>query len=170
MTVGIRLRFAASAAAALGLCGCVAQDGFPSLAMRPAERQVSFEPPVHPHVEVPSDSALLARIGELQGQAAEGERAFRGALGAAESAAGAAGSAESDSWIEAQQALSRLETTRAATTRALSDLDALRLARADTPISEQDYAALQAAVESVEGIAEAQQARIDRLRRQLGGR
>lgn len=160
----------AATAAALCLAGCVAQDGFPSLAMRPAEREVSFEPPVHPRAEVPSDAALRARVRELLGLADEGDRAFRTALGTAEAAVGAAGAAESESWIEAQEALSSLESTRAPTTRALSDLDRLAVDRADMPTSDEDYAALQAAVASVEEIAETQQRRVDRLRQRLAAR
>ena len=155
---------------ALALAGCVAQDGFPSLALRPAEREVSFEPPVRSPVEVPSDPALRARIAELQGRAAAGNRDFEAAVGGVTALAGAAGPAESESWVEAQQALSRLEATREPTTRAMSDLDQLALARADMATNADDHAAIDAAVAAVGAIAERQQQRIDRLRAHLGGR
>lgn len=156
--------------AALALAGCVAQDGFPSLALRPAEREVSFEPPVRPRVEVPNDVGLRTRLSELQGRASDGDRAFHAALGATEGAAAQAGAAESESWVEAQQALSRLESTREPTTRALSDLDQLALSRADMPTSDEDNALLDAARESIERLAAAQQQRVDRLRSRLGSR
>ena len=169
MTASIRPSLALSLAA-LALAGCVAQDGFPSLAMRPAERHVSFEPPIHPRAEVPSDAGLRDRLRTLQGQAAEGDRAFREVLGSAERAVGAAGGFETESWVEAQQALSRLESAREPTTRAQSDLDELAIARADAPTSDEDYAALQAAVDSVGRIAASQQQQVDRLRARLASR
>jgi hypothetical protein len=154
---------------AAALAGCVAQDGFPSLALRPAENEVLAEDPVHPAVEVASDAALRGRISELQRQAAEGNRAFDATLGAAEAAVSAAGPAQSDSWIEAQQMLSRLENTRAPTTRALSDLDQLAIQRAAEPTNSEDFATLDAAINSVEQITAGQQQRMDRLRARLGG-
>ena len=133
---------------AAALAGCVAQDGFPSLALRPAESEVLAEDPVHPAVEVATDAALRARISELQRQAAEGNRAFDATLGSTEAAVSAAGPGQSESWVEAQQALSNLEDTRAPTTRALSDLDRLAIQRASEPTNSGDFAALTAAIET----------------------
>jgi hypothetical protein len=157
-------------AASLALAGCAADGDFPSLAMRPAERERSMEPPVRAPVEVPSDAALRARIGELVAAANAGEREFGAAYPVAEAAVRAAGAPGSESWVAAQQALSRLEGTRQATTRALGDLDQLTLRRADQPTSAEDYAALTAAVADVERIAAGQQERYDRLRTRLSGR
>jgi hypothetical protein len=117
VTVRTRL-FLAIPIAAVALGGCVAADGFPSLAQRPAERDVSIEEPVYPTVDVPSDPGLHARLADLQRQAAEGDRHFAAALGPAEAATARAGPANSESWIEAQQALSRLEAVREPTMRA----------------------------------------------------
>jgi len=169
VNVGIRLGLLALLTA-LALAGCVAQDGFPSLALRPAERAVSFEPPVRPRVEVTNDAELRARLSELQGRASDGDRAFQAALGATEAAAAAAGAAESESWVEAQQELSRLESTREPTTRALSDLDQLALSRAEMPTSEDDNALLDSTRQNIERIAAAQQQSVDRLRSRLGSR
>ena len=166
MTVPLRLLFALSAAA-LALAGCVASDGFPSLAPRPAERIASVQEPVHPAVEVPSDPALRARIAELERQAAEGNRAFEAALGATEAAVGAAGKHGSDSWVEAEQALSRLEATRAPTTRALAELDRLAIERAEVATNAEDFAAINAALASVDQVTARQQQRWDRLRARL---
>jgi hypothetical protein len=166
----MRLRtrlFPALPAAALFLAGCVAEDGFPSLAQRPAERNLSIEEPLYPAVEVPSDPAIRARIVELQRQAEEGGRAFDSALAPTEAAVARAGAAYSESWIEAQQALSRLESTREPTQRALAELDRLAVDRADVATSEEDFAAIHAAIAEVQSAASAQQQRWDRLRARL---
>ena len=157
----------ASSFAALALTGCVAEDGFPSLAQRPAERNLSIEEPVHPAVEVPSDPALRARIAELERQAAEGENSFAAALGPTESVVARAGAPGSESWIEAQQALSRLEATREATMRALAELDRLAITRAEVATNSGDFAAVNAAIAAVEQLAVSQQQRWDRLRARL---
>ena len=166
MTVLPRLLIALPATA-LALAGCVASDGFPSLAPRPAERIVSVQEPVHPPVDVPSDPALRARIAELEREAAEGDRAFDAAFGSTEAAVSAAGAQASDSWVEAEQALSRLEGTRAPTTRALAELDRLALERAEMSTNAQDFAAINAALASVDAVAARQQQRWDRLRARL---
>ena len=157
----------ASSFAALALTGCVAEDGFPSLAQRPAERNLSIEEPVHPAVEVPSDPALRVRVAELERQAAEGENSFAAALGPTESVVARAGAPGSESWIEAQQALSRLEATREATMRALAELDRLAITRAEVATNSDDFAAVNAAIAAVELVAMSQQQRWDRLRARL---
>ena len=154
---------------ALALAGCVAEDGFPSLAQRPAELDTSLEEPSRPAVEVPSDPALLARIAELRRQAAEGERSFAAALPPTEAVVARAGAAGSESWVEAQQALSRLEVNRGATMRALADLDRLAIDRAGLATNGADFAAINAAIAEVQQIAAAQQQRWDRLRNRLAG-
>ena len=166
MTIRPRLVLAVPAAA-LGLAGCVASDGFPSLAPRPAERIVSVQEPVHPAVDVPSEPALRARIAELERQASEGNLAFESAYGATEAAVGKAGGHGSDSWVEAEQALSRLEATRAPTTRALAELDRLAIERAEVATNAEDFAAINAALASVDAVAVRQQQRWDRLRARL---
>ena len=154
-------------AAALALGGCVAQDGFPSLAPRAAELDRSMEPPVRPPVEIADDPALRNRVAELARQAEAGSRAFDAAYGPAEAAVRAAGAALSESWVDAQLRLSQLEGSRNDTTRALGDLDRLALDRAGQPTSEADFAAIQAAIASAERIVADQQARVDRLRARL---
>ena len=159
--------FLALPAAAFALAGCVASDGFPSLAPRPAERIVSAQEPVHPPVQVPSDAALRARIAGLERQADEGNRAFDAAYGLTEAAVNAAGPQGSDSWVEAEQALSRLEATREPTTRALAELDRLALERAEAPTNAEDFAAINFTLASVGLVAARQQQRWDRLRARL---
>jgi hypothetical protein len=156
-------------AALLALGGCVAGDGFPSLAQRPAELNVSIEEPVYPAVDVPSDPAVRARIDELRRLAAEGDRGFAAALGPTEAVLARAGPSGSESWVEAQQALSRLETTREPTMRALAELDRLVITRAEAPTNSEDFAAIHAAIAEVEALAASQQQRWDRLRARLPG-
>ena len=150
------------------LGGCVgAQEEFPSLALRPAEIGRSIEEPVRAAVEVPSDPALRARISGLVEQARAGERDFSATLGGANAAVARAGEAGSEGWVEAQLAVSRLEATRTATTRALAELDQIALTRAQVATSREDFAAIEAALAQVEAMAETQQQRWDRLRGQL---
>ena len=165
MAAPARLFIALPAAFLLG--GCVAQDGFPSLAQRPAEREVAVDDPVRAAVLVSPDAELRGRIEVLRRQAAEGDRSFEAMLGPAEAAIGAAGAAGSESWIEAEQALSRLESSRAATMQALAELDRLVIARAEIATNSEDFAAIESAIAEVERIAAAQQARWDRLRARL---
>jgi hypothetical protein len=151
-------------AAAL-LCGCVSQGPFPSLAPRPAESEDWSEEPVRAIPAVADDSELGGRIAALLGEARGGQRAFAAEAPAAERAAARAGPRGSDSWLEAQQAISRLEAARGATGTALAELHALALARASAPTSEADQAALKAAIDEAEAIAARQQERIDRISR-----
>ena len=155
------------AIAALLMPGCAAEGDFPSLAMRPAERDRSVEEPERPTPEVPDDPALRRRLSELAATASEGERAFDAAFGPVQAAIGAAGPPESESWVAAQQALSRLEAVREPTTRALAELDRLALGRAEAATSAADLAALGAALSEAERIAAGQQQRIDGLRGRL---
>ena len=153
--------------AAAALVACVPQGDVPSLAVRPAERDRTTLPPVRPAVEVPSDAALGQRVAELLGEAAEGDRVFDAAFGPTEAVIARAGAPASENWVEAQIALSRLEGARNDTARALVELDRLAIDRAAVPTSESDYAAILAAIASVEAISAMQQQRLDVLRARL---
>ena len=157
------LAFVPAIFAPLALSACVAAGDFPSLAPRPAERERTLVPAARPVPVVPSDPALLARLAELRRLAAEGERAFEAAFGPAEAAVGRIGAQGSESWIEAQQAVSRLEAAREPTARALAELDRLSIDRADQPTNAGDFAELGAAIAAVEAIAAGQQQRLARL-------
>ena len=147
------------------LAGCVSQGPFPSLAPRPAEREDWTEEPVHQTPAAADDAALRTRLGALVAEAREGARAFEADLPAAERATAHPGAEGSDSWIEAQQAISRLEASRAGTTGAATELHQLRLARTGEATSAADLAAIDAAIVEVEAIAERQQRQMDRLNR-----
>ena len=147
------------------LSGCVSQGPFPSLALRPAEQEDWTEEPVHTAPVVADDAALRGRITALLNQARDGERAFTADLPAAERAAAHLGAEGSDSWNDAQQAISRLEAARARTDHAAAELHQLRLARSGQPASAADLAALDAAIEDIGALTERQQQRLDRISR-----
>lgn len=157
----------AACAASLLLAGCVGENGFPSLAVRPAERGLSTAEPIHPPVAVPSEPALVQRVAALRGQAAEGDRTFEAVYGGAASAVAAAGASGTESWVAAQQALSRLEAARAGTVSALRELDQLALERAAIATNEGDFAVIEAALVEVERLAAAQRTRWEGLRDRL---
>jgi hypothetical protein len=154
---------AALAAAVLG-AGCAPEGEFPSLARRPIEAQDPLEEPVRTPPVVASEPALRARAAELLAEAREGGRAFDAAYGPAASAARGAGAPGSESWVVAQQAISRAEAARAPTIAALSALDALATERAAAPTNEEDFAAIRGALDEAGLLARGQQQRLDALR------
>jgi hypothetical protein len=156
-----------SVAAALLAVGCAAPGDFPSLTVRPAELNRSTEEPVRKAVLIASDPQLLARIADLLTQTQEGQRSFEAGLSAARSAVKRAGAAQSESWIEAQQAVSRLESARAPTVTALFDLDQLAIARAAVPTSAGDFTALIAAIDEASAVARRQREELERLQTAL---
>ena len=160
-------RFSPALAAVLAAClaGCVSQGPFPSLAPRPAEQEDWTEEPVHAAPAVADDAALRTRIAALLVEAREGGRAFEADLPAAERATAHPAAAESDAWIEAQQAISRLEASRGKTDEAAAELHQLQLARTGQPTSAADLAAIDAAIEAVDAIVARQQREMDRINR-----
>jgi hypothetical protein len=150
---------------AASLSGCVTHGTFPSLALRPAEQEDWTEEPTHAAPVVANDAALRTRIAALAAEARAGERAFDADLQAAERATAHVGARESDSWVEAQQAISRLQASRGRTDDAAAALHQLRLARGGQPTSAADLAALDAAIEDVGAIVERQQQQFDRISR-----
>jgi len=148
------------------LPGCAPKGAFPSLGVRPVE-QLSLDEPVREAQVVAVDSGLAARIIELSNQANRGQSGFDALLPAARARASAAGEMGSESWIEAQQALSRLEAARALTVSALAELDRLAIDRAATPTNAEQYTELSNAVQKANSLAQAQQAEVDRIRASL---
>jgi hypothetical protein len=153
---------------ALLVSGCAAQGTFPSLQPREVERNVSTEEPVREQIFVQSDPALRGRAAELLALARRGESEFESAYGRASTAAARAGAPGTESWLVAQQAISRVEAARDETTRALAELDALEVARAGQPTNSDDFAAVHAAAQEAQRISESQHARLARLRAAVG--
>ena len=157
------------AAALLLTVGCAAEGPFPSLLPREAERATAEEPE-QPVREAPSEAGVGSSVAELLALARQGDNAFEAAHARASEAVRGGGAVGSDSWVAAQEVISRAEAARADTTRALVELDQLALARAGRPTNPADLAAIQAAVAEAERIAAGQQVRIDRLRGAVSGR
>lgn len=156
---------------ALGLIGCGATTATePSLARRSAEA-------IDPRLPIASDPAagrvdpaLAARLAQLVAGGNVGARTFDAQVGQAQALANAAGPAQAESWIVAQQALSGLEGARAASTRALSDVDGLAAARiaSGAGLTAADLAAVEAAAAELRAATDRQTAVIDQLSARLG--
>ena len=155
---------------ALAACETATSSGGPSLARRSAE---AIDPRLP--VEVPIDGraanpALAARLAALLSEARESAAAFAAEEPGARSAASAAGAPQSESWIAAQLALSKLERTRAPFTRAFAEVDELRSASARSgATSPADVAVLEAAAAELQGLAERQSEALDSIRAAIAG-
>lgn len=144
--------------------GCAAPGPYPSLAPRPAEKLYAEDAEERKPTPQPDDPALAAEIDRLLASGQAGAADFDSAFPAAESAAGRAGVAGSDAWIEAQQALSRLEAARARTTAAMADLDRLEVERTSAgTLGEGDSERLRRASAELQALADAQADRLQRL-------
>lgn len=141
----------------------------PSLAPRAAEA-------IDPRLPVPDnvfqgslDAKLARRLGELVGAVRGGIASFNSREAEATRLAGAAGGSESESWIAAQQSLSRLVEQYGVTTRAAADIDELASSEVGTErwIEPADREAIAAAASEVAAISKAQSAAIDRITAQL---
>ena len=126
------------------------------------EEPIRVDPPVAP------DPALQGRVAALLGRARAGDSAFERAYARAAPLARVAGAVNSDSWIQAQEALSRAEVARVETTSALADLDRLAVERATVPTSDSDHQALIGAQQAAQALADDQQRRLEGLRSRLG--
>ena len=144
--------------------GCAAPGPYPSLAPRPAEKAYAEDAEERKPIPQPDDPALAAEIDRLLGAGRAGGAEFDSALPAAQRAATAAGGAGSDSWIEAQQALSRLESARARTTAAVADLDRLAVERTSAgTLGSGDSERLRAATAELQALTDSQADRLKRL-------
>ncbi|MDV3257594.1 MAG: hypothetical protein LOX97_07385 [Sphingomonas sp.] len=141
----------------------------PSLAPRAAET-------IDPRLPVPDkvfqgtlDAELARRLGELVGTVRSGVPVFNGREAEASRLAGQAGGSGSESWIAAQQSLSRLVEQYGVTTRAAADIDELASSEVGARhwIEPADREAIVAAAREVAEISKAQSAAIDRITAQL---
>lgn len=148
--------------------GCAAPGPYPSLAPRPAEKVYSDDDEERQPTLQPEDPALAVEIDRLVAAARAGGEEFDARLPAAETATAAAGGPGSDSWIEAQQAVSRLEVARTQTTTALADLDALSVQRSGAgTLGPGDRERLRSGLAAVQALASAQAERLQRLEGRL---
>lgn len=158
-------------AAIVLLAGCSAPNQVPepSLAPRAAE---AIDPRVPIPDETPAgtlDPALAARLQELLRSVQSNLPAFNQREAEASRLAAAAGPMASESWIAAEQALSRLVAAYGPTTQAAAEIDALAADRLERQrwIAPADRQAIAAAAAEVGEISERQSAAIDRLKNQL---
>jgi hypothetical protein len=148
--------------------GCAPEGPYPSLAPRPMERALAETDIERPVPALPDDPAVAERARELSREAQRGQAKFEAALPAARAAAAAAGAVGSESWIAAQQALSRLEAARTTTTRALAELDAFAASQARArELSPGDLARLGEAVTAVQALADRQHEQLASLQAKL---
>jgi hypothetical protein len=141
----------------------------PSLAPRTAEA-------IDPRLPIPDaapagtvDPGLAARLSVLVGEVRSAIPAFETREAEAGRLAAAAGPVASESWIAAEQALSRLVEQHGVTTKAAADIDALAADRLNRQrwITPADRQAIAAAAAEVTAISERQTEAIDRLRDRL---
>jgi hypothetical protein len=164
------MRFVPVLAAILVLAGCASGGAPPSLLPRPAEA-------IDPRVEVvrpmngrPADASLTSRLAQLVAQAHAGDGEFEPAAAEAQRLAAGAGAPQSESWIAAEEALTRAVAARDATARALGDIDTLggdRL-QANAGLAPSDLAAIQRASAEVGAIDERQSRTIKAIQAALG--
>jgi hypothetical protein len=149
---------------------CAAPGPFPSLAPRDVERVYAAGDPLRPVVDAPDRAEVGERIRTSSLLAQGGEAAFERALTQARPLAARAGAAGSETWLAAQQAVSRAQAARAPTVAALADLDQFAAAEAvKAPLSTADYRRLIEALAQLQALAESQEARLGQLRGRLSG-
>lgn len=161
--------FATLPALAIALAGCTqSPDSYPSLLPRPIEKQSLAEPERPVPVATP-DAKLDARIAELTASLTMGNQRFATAAQEAEAKiAVARGVAEgSDAWLDAQTALSTVESLRAPTLTGLAALEELAIERGKA--GEPPYPALDSAIAAADAMAKAQSDRIQALEAALSG-
>ncbi|ATY31375.1 hypothetical protein [Sphingomonas psychrotolerans] len=160
---------AALPALLLALAGCTqSPDAYPSLLPRPIESQ-SFAEPARPAAVAAPDAALDARIAEASAGLQTGRQRFAAAAQEAEAkVAVARGVAEgSEAWLNAQTALSNLESLRAPTLATLAALETMASERGQA--GQPPYPALDSAVAAADALATAQGDRIGALEAALAG-
>ncbi len=141
----------------------------PSLAPRAAEA-------IDPRLPIPNvaptgsvDPTLAARLQAILSAARAGVPAFEARAAEASRLAADAGPIESESWVAAEQALSRVIEHYRVTTRAAADIDALASDRLERQrwIQPADREAIAAAAAELAAVSDPQTAAIARLKDQL---
>lgn len=153
---------------ALSACGATSTTE-PSLAHRPAE---NIDPRVPVPNDIPSavaDAGLSTQLAALVASARSGVAEYERRASETRSLADRAGPMASESWVSAQQSLSRLVEQQGVIARAAADVDKIAADRLQGNgwLSPADQAQIRAAQEAISEIAAPQLAEIDRLRDQL---
>ncbi len=136
----------------LSLAGCAGAGNYPTLNPRPIETKAEgllAEPAAQPVPLAPANPETQTKIDAAIRLAQSGMTAFDAALSSTRTAADAAGASGSESWINAQMAVSALEQHRGPVKSALADLgDQLRATLSGPP--SEDLARVQEAIRTVE--------------------
>lgn len=170
VTTRAMIRAAMLPALLLTACATGRMEGEPSLAPRAAE---AIDPrlPVAPNgTPAPADPALAGQLSAIRAAARDGIAAFDNAAPATQRLAAAAGPPQSESWIEAQQAVSALQALRGPLANAVAELDALLSGRIERwgGVSAADLAAIEAARDELGATNDRQAALVASLTGRLG--
>jgi hypothetical protein len=156
---------------ALSVGGCSTTADHPSLAPRAIERFTVAEPvpAPPPPAALPDDVSRQERAAALVAQAQTADERFRAGLAEAEAivASGSGTALGGEAWVQAQQAVSRVETLREPVSRSLADLDALQIAAAETGMGTDAEAAFSATLQQVIAIDAREREAIALLRERL---
>ncbi len=140
----------------MSISGCSTAVDHPSLAPRAIERFTAAEPaptPSPPAI-LPEDASRRERISALTVQAVEADARFREGLVEAQGAVskGAGAAPGSEAWVQAQQAISRIEILREPVSRSLADLDALQVSAVQAEVGTDAAAELDTAIQKIGAI------------------
>jgi hypothetical protein len=118
----------------------------------------------------PASAGLTARLQSLVADARSGEPAFDSAAGDAQRLAASAGAPESESWIQAQEALTAAVAARKPAATALGDIDELgaRALQTQGGLAPNDLAAIDRAASEVAVIDQRQAGTIKAIQSRLG--
>ncbi|HEX6661617.1 MAG TPA: hypothetical protein VF067_07095 [Sphingomicrobium sp.] len=151
------------------LSACASGNAPPSLLPRAAEAIDPRIAIVRPMNDRPADTGLAGRLSELVNEARSSDAAFQPAVAEAQRLAETAGAAQTESWIVAEQALTRAIATRDRTVHALSDIDAIGGSRlqANGGLAPNDLEAIKRAGAEVGAIDERQAQTIKAIQNRL---
>jgi hypothetical protein len=162
-------RLLASVGPAMLLTACASAGDYPSLAQRPVERiegKFDTDSPEPAPAPPPAPSAdLVARLADLQRDAASLHARFVESSPAATRLAAAAGARGSDSWASAQVALADLDSLRSQVAVSLAELDGLWV---DSNVEGGPREAIGTARDSVEALVAQEDEVLARLRSRVG--
>jgi len=154
-----------------GLGGCSTVADHPSLAPRAIERFTTTEPAPAPPppAALPEDASRQERAGLLLAQAIESDARFQERLAEVRTvvASGSGAAPGSEAWVQAQQAISRIETLREPVSRTLADLDQLQIDAAQAGIGTEAEGELASAIQKVASIDARQEEEIAALRERV---
>lgn len=153
----------------LAIASCAGGGTYPSLQPRAAERALADGDVQPPPPIVPDDPGLPANISGIVRDAQAGQGGFEIEIARARPLVARAGAAGSDSWIEAQQAVSRAEAARSPVVTALAELDRLAAAASNAAraLSAADALRLREATMALQAVAERQELALEALRARL---